>query len=1492
MSDRVSRFVIEFGGEDDASIRSVISAIKGQFRSAVTEIEASTKNIKLFESLEGNVQKTSAALAVAKKDVDGLKASIALLKGAGAGSTDALEKGLRSAQTELKAATREFDKSVTALTKVENALTRAGVDTANLAAEQVRLAEAARQANAVLVEQSTKALLGFKGLKDIQPQINQLNAAFLALRDSGKLSFGELSVAQARLQQQIGLLRAETGGLGQAFTNIRGSIIAFAAAFAGVTAGITQSAANFREFAQQVAALDSIADTSKANIDKLAGGVRALAKALGVDAVESTKALYEIISSGIPQENALTVLEQATKAAIAGLTDVKTAASVGVAVLNGYGLEVTQLGHVYDVLFQTVKDGVITFPELAKNIGTIIPAARAAKIPLEELGAAFVVLTRQGFDAPEAATAINRAIVDLSAPAPEAAQRLNDLGIAVNGLTGTIEQLASRNFNLSQIAQIVPDVRAQRAVLALISNFKLLRDELGAMNAAAGQTQAAYLKLANTPQQQVAKFNAAVKDLSISIGEFVTGSGGLVTSLTGMVNAFNALSPATKTAVLQFSAVAAGGAAIVLIARQLIIPLNLLAGALFQVGAGGSAAATGLTAAGVAMNGLKLAAAGFLGFKLGEQLSENFAIFRVIGDLVGTSAAAVVNFSDFAMAKLFAALTGNKKASDDATAAFQRNRAVIADQWGAAISGASERLRALDAEQTKLIDSLGKSSAAAVNAAGLLDTSVSKIAASVGAQLAGIDQFVTRLQGRLTQLSANLTQNAVIVQTLSTAAIANINANAAAQLAALDNLRNSELQVAAKTLAIQTKQAADRLAALQKEGAETIKAFEASAKARLDIAKRTGEDEKKVEQDIALARRAVLQSIVDANRAHINELIGQLTGYQNKVREIELSRVDFNRAAEDQIREIRAGNLTAYQKYRADAQEIDRLISEGRKSLAAGDAKLAEDYAKRAIAASASIAKAVNEGGQEIVSATSAQSRALAKVAEATKLGNDAFRDQGDAAKEGAAKTKTALESSVEELKSMQDKLDEVSKALAKGIEISITANTEAVTKTIAELDAKIAEQDHLLAVKADITLAQVEIKRLKDELDQGITVNVKGRTAEIEAALKRVAAEQPEITVDVTKALAAVGEVRTAAQAIENIHVQIESNAADVRKEIDSLNGRDTSSTHTIHIVKVNDNAAGGPIVATPLARGGPVGVQRFARGGSVFRRPTWHKVPGSGSGDTVPAALRPGSFVLRKAASAYYGDSLLGRLARGYASGGLLGGTPLPRSSGLSASRGTVQAAPNDDFWTKYKETIAQLRALQEASIGAPRPRSGEVSLGTWAGTLVEDFVFYSDLHRQQIRKMLEESFDGWLAGIGVAKAFHLPNVIDGQLRALMKRYAGGGMTDTVPAMLTPGEYVIRPQAVAKYGGGLMHALNNMQVPRGFLAGMLDFPAPRPAMARVAHFAEGGPVGSQTSGATRGGAAIGGGLTVNIYAQSVDAETVRRDVIPLIDKVMKRGR
>ena len=71
----------------------------------------------------------------------------------------------------------------------------------------------------------------------------------------------------------------------------------------------------------------------------------------------------------------------------------------------------------------------------------------------------------------------------------------------------------------------------------------------------------------------------------------------------------------------------------------------------------------------------------------------------------------------------------------------------------------------------------------------------------------------------------------------------------------------------------------------------------------------------------------------------------------------------------------------------------------------------------------------------------------------------------------------------------------------------------------------------------------------------------------------------------------------------------------------------------------------------------------------------------------------------------------------------------------------------------------------------------------------------------------------------------------------------YRRGGMakSDTVPAMLTPGEYVVNKNAVGRYGAGFFEAINNLSLPARALA------------ERVQGFATGGLVRHATSTLSR---------------------------------------
>ncbi|HET9049565.1 MAG TPA: hypothetical protein VFN29_11470 [Chiayiivirga sp.] len=170
-----------------------------------------------------------------------------------------------------------------------------------------------------------------------------------------------------------------------------------------------------------------------------------------------------------------------------------------------------------------------------------------------------------------------------------------------------------------------------------------------------------------------------------------------------------------------------------------------------------------------------------------------------------------------------------------------------------------------------------------------------------------------------------------------------------------------------------------------------------------------------------------------------------------------------------------------------------------------------------------------------------------------------------------------------------------------------------------------------------------------------------------------------------------------------------------------------------------------------------------------------------------TVPRTLDAGACVIRKAAVQEYGRTALARLA-------------------APALRVGKQAGVDREF-LRPLESTKTLTPLEQGTVGVIKKR--------WISSMAQALMYGKDLSRELIDYM--ESLEG-------------------------RFFARGGIapSDTVPALLTPGEYVINRATVQRLGVGFFDAINRMAAPAKARAGR--------ALAGVQGFATGGfvaPVG-----------------------------------------------
>lgn len=305
--------------------------------------------------------------------------------------------------------------------------------------------------------------------------------------------------------------------------------VAAAGATAALAAigGAAVAAANFEKAMAEVATLSP--DIHK-NFKQISNDVLELSGRLGQDAVDSTKALYQAISAGVPADNAISFLEVATKAAIAGVTDTETAVDGLTTVLNAFGMSTEDVTKVSDVMFKTVKAGKTNFEQLSGSLFNVAPIAAAAGVKFEEISAALAVMTASGTLTSVATTQLRAAIVGVTRPSEDLISIWQSMGYESGqaalqsiGLQGALAAIADEAHG--DIGAMTKLLGSQEAVAAALNitgkNADKFSSQLYEMNNATGATEEAFRIMAETSAQQFAQLKASLNVIVIQIGSVV-----------------------------------------------------------------------------------------------------------------------------------------------------------------------------------------------------------------------------------------------------------------------------------------------------------------------------------------------------------------------------------------------------------------------------------------------------------------------------------------------------------------------------------------------------------------------------------------------------------------------------------------------------------------------------------------------------------------------------------------------------------------------------------------------------------------------------------------------------------------------------------------------------------------------------------------------------------------------------------------------------------
>lgn len=304
-------------------------------------------------------------------------------------------------------------------------------------------------------------------------------------------------------------------------------------------------------------------------IDRTSTGAKGLTEdvlALSTKYPESASGLaaglYDIASSGIQAKDSVEVLDVSTKAAAAGLSTTAVASRAITAAMNAYGFGAEKASYISDVLFQTVNLGVLSFEDLAQNMGQWVGLAATAKVPLEDAAGAMAAMTLAGIPAAEASTALAGTMRAFIKPSEGMTEEVKKLGYATPeamlgalGLKGSIDELrASSGGTTTALGKIFQDAQALSGVLALGANEgenynKVFGQITDRMNVA-GSTQRAYGEQSKSLNMQIKILKNTFNAWRIEMGTYLMPVMKTVTKvLTSLMEMFISLPGPVKQAV-------------------------------------------------------------------------------------------------------------------------------------------------------------------------------------------------------------------------------------------------------------------------------------------------------------------------------------------------------------------------------------------------------------------------------------------------------------------------------------------------------------------------------------------------------------------------------------------------------------------------------------------------------------------------------------------------------------------------------------------------------------------------------------------------------------------------------------------------------------------------------------------------------------------------------------------------------------------------------
>ena len=328
------------------------------------------------------------------------------------------------------------------------------------------------------------------------------NALELSIRIAGKVDNSLTAAIKSAQKQTSGLAR----GISTFAKTSAATLAGVTTAVAGAAVACGKQAADVEKaMAQTRTLLTGTADETKARTAELTQDVMNISRVTGRVSTEIAAGSYQVISAFQDTADTASILETATKAAIAGQAETVDTVNALAAVTKAYGdTSARAVTHVSDLSFETIRLGQTTMPELANGIQKASGSAAALHVSQEELYAGFATLTGVIGNTDTVGTALNTLYTKMLKPSKALSAAVEKLGyksayamVQQEGLGGTIKKLGQYAGGDATKFAALFSMRDLKAAQGILNTMDVYEQKLSELRDADDATDRAFMTSIN-----------------------------------------------------------------------------------------------------------------------------------------------------------------------------------------------------------------------------------------------------------------------------------------------------------------------------------------------------------------------------------------------------------------------------------------------------------------------------------------------------------------------------------------------------------------------------------------------------------------------------------------------------------------------------------------------------------------------------------------------------------------------------------------------------------------------------------------------------------------------------------------------------------------------------------------------------------------------------------------------------------------------------------